>query len=247
MERLDLNKFIHFRFSKYNWDIRPSWIDKIEKSLRDKDIETWRNLCELSEKQLLSIDYISPVLIASIKTFLDCAGLHLGMTEKELDDYQDAEYLCKHPEEADYKWNKTDVDFQKETGSVLQVAHEELMREEYAKKIYFSNKSDQKDDFDDEKSYKRAFAKILDTHYCSDMEWIRHQVTMVMFTHQNFLIKLFCPFKIRIGKAIKKAEIVMKEYQHNMALRSVVYDKLYHDGVIKEWLGEDDSKHGLHR
>lgn len=37
----------------------------------------------------------------------------------------------------------------------------------------------------------------------------------------------------------------MERFQHNMALRSVVYDKLCHDGIIKEWLGDNDFKHEL--
>lgn len=31
----------------------------------------------------------------------------------------------------------------------------------------------------------------------------------------------------------------MERFQHNMALRSVVYEKLCHDGIIKEWLGDN--------
>ena len=43
-----------------------------------------------------------------------------------------------------------------------------------------------------------------------------------------------------------RMSIIIIQNLHSMSLRSVVYDKLCHDGVIKEWLGEDDFKHGFH-
>lgn len=245
MKKIDISERVMFikLFTDYNWDVRPSWHDKIEKSLRNKEIRTWRNLCKLSEVQLLSIDYISPVLVNQIKDFLGSAGLHLGMSEKELDAYQDAEYLNKHPEEAIYMNPEVkDVD-----DIAKKVEHEFLAVQNETKQesCQIPIDCDEHKDFDEVKAYKKAMAKILNKNYLYDIEWMRHQVVMAMFINQNFLIKIFCPFKTRLDKAIKKAEIVMKEYYHNMALRSVVYDKLCHDGIIKEWLGEDDSKLGF--
>lgn len=248
MKKIDLAQRVMFikLFTGYNWDVRPSWHDKIEKSLRDKDIRTWRNLCKLSEVQLLSIDYISPVLVNQIKDFLGSAGLHLGMSEKELDAYQDTEYLNKHPEEVVYMNSGLDVaDIAKKVEHEFLAVQNETKQESCKQEKLIPIDCDEHKDFDEVKAYKKAMAKILNKNYLYDIEWMRHQVVMAMFTHQNFLIKIFCPFKTRLDKAIKKAEIVMKEYYHNMALRSVVYDKLCHDGVIKEWLGEDDFKHGL--
>lgn len=244
MEKIDLNNFVMFLTSEFNWDIRPSWDDKIRKSLIRNNINKWRKFCACSEEELLSIEYFTPVLVNQIIEFLGSRGLHLGMTDRELDDYQDVEYLKRHPEEA-AMWisNNENTDLSSNTENNTKAPHYILMCEDNAKKVFTSKESDAKDDFDDEKAYKRALAEILDKKYCSDMEWIRHQVTMIIFTHQNFFIRIFCPFKTRLNRAIKKAEIIMKEYQHNMALRSVVYDKLCHDGIIKEWLGEEDYKH----
>lgn len=49
MEKIDLNNFVMFLTSEFNWDIRPSWDDKIRKSLIRNNINEWRKLCACSE------------------------------------------------------------------------------------------------------------------------------------------------------------------------------------------------------
>ena len=61
MEKIDLNNFVVFLTSEFNWDIRPSWDDKIRKSLIRNNINEWRKLCACSEQELLSIEYFTPV------------------------------------------------------------------------------------------------------------------------------------------------------------------------------------------
>ena len=95
MKRINIEGFINFR--REDWDIRPSMVEKTRQALYDSEVWTYKDLCACTEKQLLKIRHVTPVLVEHIKETLESAGLHLGMTEKELDAYHDAEYDARHP------------------------------------------------------------------------------------------------------------------------------------------------------
>lgn len=95
MKRIDIVDFIIFR--REDWDIRPSMVEKTRQAFHDSEVWTYKDLCACTEKQLLKIRYVTPELVEHIKETLESAGLHLGMTEKELDAYHDAEYDARHP------------------------------------------------------------------------------------------------------------------------------------------------------
>lgn len=94
MKRINIVGFIDFHREK--WDIRPSMMEKMRQAFHDSELWTYKDLCALSEKQLLKIRYVTPELVGHIKETLEDVGLHLGMTEKELDAYHDAEYDARH-------------------------------------------------------------------------------------------------------------------------------------------------------
>lgn len=71
-------------------------MEKMRQAFHDSELWTYKALCALSEKQLLKIRYVTPELVGHIKETLEDVGLHLGMTEKELDAYHDAEYDARH-------------------------------------------------------------------------------------------------------------------------------------------------------
>lgn len=95
MKRIDIVDFIIFR--REDWDIRPSMVEKTRQAFHDSEVWTYKDLCACTEKQLLKIRHVTPKLVEHIKETLESAGLHLGMTEKELDAYHDAEYDARHP------------------------------------------------------------------------------------------------------------------------------------------------------
>ena len=95
MKRIDIVDFIIFR--REDWDIRPSMVEKTRQAFHDSEVWTYKDLCACTEKQLLKIRHVTPELVEYIKETLESAGLHLGMTEKELDAYHDAEYDARHP------------------------------------------------------------------------------------------------------------------------------------------------------
>ena len=97
MKRLDLHRLV---LVCEGIDIRPSLLAKIKKDMRDLGTWNYKSLCSLTETDLLSKDSITPDVLDKIKVLLGQYGLRLGMTEKELDDYMDAEYLEEHPEES---------------------------------------------------------------------------------------------------------------------------------------------------
>ena len=94
MKRINIVGFIDFHREK--WDIRPSIMEKMRQAFHDSELWTYKDLCACTEKQLLKIRYVTPELVGHIKETLEDVGLHLGMTEKELDAYHDAEYDARH-------------------------------------------------------------------------------------------------------------------------------------------------------
>lgn len=94
MKRINIVGFIDFH--REEWDIRPSMVEKTRQAFHDSELWTYKDLCALSEKQLLKIRYVTPELVEHVKETLENVGLHLGMTEKELDAYHDAEYDARH-------------------------------------------------------------------------------------------------------------------------------------------------------
>ena len=94
MKRINIVGFIDFH--REEWDIRPSMVEKTRQAFHDSELWTYKDLCACTEKQLLKIRYVTPELVGHIKETLEDVGLHLGMTEKELDAYHDAEYDARH-------------------------------------------------------------------------------------------------------------------------------------------------------
>lgn len=103
MKRINIVGFIDFHREK--WDIRPSMVDKMRQAFHDSELWTYKDLCACTEKQLLKIRYVTPELVEHIKETLENVGLHLGMTEKELDAYHDAEYDARHQSAEQKKTN----------------------------------------------------------------------------------------------------------------------------------------------
>ena len=95
MKRINIVGFIDFH--REEWDIRPSVVEKIRLAFHDSELWTYKDLCACTEKQLLKIRHVTPELVEHVKETLEDVGLHLGMTEKELDAYHDAEYDARHP------------------------------------------------------------------------------------------------------------------------------------------------------
>lgn len=94
MKRINIVGFIDFY--REEWDIRPSMVEKMRQAFHDSELWTYKDLCACTEKQLLKIRHVTPELVEHIKETLENVGLHLGMTEKELDAYHDAEYDARH-------------------------------------------------------------------------------------------------------------------------------------------------------
>ena len=103
MKRINIVGFIDFH--REEWDIRPSMMEKMRQVFHDSELWTYKDLCACTEKQLLKIRYVTPELVGHIKETLEDVGLHLGMTEKELDAYHDAEYDARHQSAEQKKTN----------------------------------------------------------------------------------------------------------------------------------------------
>lgn len=249
MKRINIVGFIDFHREK--WDIRPSMMEKMRQAFHDSELWTYKDLCACTEKQLLKIRYVTPELVGHIKETLEDVGLHLGMTEKELDAYHDAEYDARHQsveqkgtseediaEEGDAVSANTDGMQKKEIESLQETEQkkgtEQLQETEPLQEMETKHKKE----FDAQKAYNHAMARIL-RDPCQmvrgdDLEFMRHQLVMSILEQQSWLMRTFCSFNYRVKVAMRKANYIMQEYRHDMGLRSTVYQHLEYEGTIKE-------------
>ena len=252
MKRINIVGFIDFHREK--WDIRPSMMEKMRQAFHDSELWTYKDLCACTEKQLLKIRYVTPELVGHIKETLEDVGLHLGMTEKELDAYHDAEYDARHQcaeqkgtseediaeEEAkeDAASANTDGLQKKEIESVQETEQKKGTKQLQEAEPLQEMEAKHKKKFDAQKAYNHAMARIL-RDPCQmvrgdDLEFMRHQLVMSVLEQQNWLMKTFCSFNYRVKVAMRKANYIMLEYRHDMGLRSTVYQHLEYEGTIKE-------------
>lgn len=240
MKRINIVGFINFH--REDWDIRPSMVEKTRQALYDSEVWTYKDLCALTEKQLLKIRHVTPELVEHIKETLESAGLHLGMTEKELDAYHDAEYDERHSSveskgtsEEEIAKDEAKEDAASANTDVIQKKWNELLQET---EPLHETEAKHKKEFDAQKAYNHAMARILrdpcQMLRSDDLEFMRHQLVMSVLEQQSWLMKTFCSFNYRLKVAMRKANYIMQEYRHDMGLRSTVYQHLEYDGTIKE-------------
>lgn len=252
MKRINIVGFIDFHREK--WDIRPSMMEKMRQAFHDSELWTYKDLCACTEKQLLKIRYVTPELVGHIKETLEDVGLHLGMTEKELDAYHDAEYDARHQSAEQKRTSEegiakeevkedaasanTDGIQKKEIESLQETEQkkgtEQLQEAEPLQEMEAKHKKK----FDAQKAYNHAMARIL-RDPCQmvrgdDLEFMRHQLVMSVLEQQSWLMRTFCSFNYRVKVAMRKANYIMLEYRHDMGLRSTVYQHLEYEGTIKE-------------
>lgn len=246
MKRINIVGFIDFHREK--WDIRPSMMEKMRQVFHDSELWTYKDLCACTEKQLLKIRYVTPELVGHIKETLEDVGLHLGMTEKELDAYHDAEYDARHQSAEQKRTSEEDI-AEEEAKEDAASANTDGMQKKEIESLQGTEQLQEteplqereakhKKKFDAQKAYNHAMARIL-RDPCQmvrgdDLEFMRHQLVMSVLEQQSWLMRTFCSFNYRVKVAMQKANYIMQEYRHDMGLRSTVYQHLEYEGTIKE-------------
>lgn len=246
MKRINIVGFIDFHREK--WDIRPSMMEKMRQVFHDSEVWTYKDLCACTEKQLLKIRYVTPELVGHIKETLEDVGLHLGMTEKELDAYHDAEYDARHQSVEQKGTSEEDIAEEEAKGDAVSANTDGMQKKEIESlqgseqlqetEPLQEREAKHKKKFDAQKAYNHAMARIL-RDPCQmlrgdDLEFMRHQLVMSVLEQQSWLMRTFCSFNYRVKVAMRKANYIMQEYRHDMGLRSTVYQHLEYDGTIKE-------------
>lgn len=252
MKRINIVGFIDFHREK--WDIRPSMMEKMRQAFHDSELWTYKDLCACTEKQLLKIRYVTPELVGHIKETLEDVGLHLGMTEKELDAYHDAEYDARHQSVEQKGTSEEDIAEEEAKGDAVSANTDGMQKKEIESLQETEQKkgteqlqeteplqemeTKHKKEFDAQKAYNHAMARIL-RDPCQmvrgdDLEFMRHQLVMSILEQQSWLMRTSCSFNYRVKVAMQKANYIMQEYRHDMGLRSTVYQHLEYEGTIKE-------------
>ena len=240
MKRINIVGFIDFH--REEWDIRPSMVEKTRQAFHDSELWTYKDLCAYTEKQLLKIRHVTPELVEHVKETLEDVGLHLGMTEKELDAYHDAEYDARHQSVESKRISEEDI-AENEAKEATSFADTDGTQKKETEQLQDTEplqetEAKHKEEFDARKAYNHAMARIL-CDPCQmlrgdDLEFMRHQLVMSVLEQQSWLMKTFCSFNYRVKEAMRKANYIMQEYRHDMGLRSTVYQHLEYDGKIKE-------------
>lgn len=240
MKRINIVGFIDFH--REEWDIRPSMVEKTRQAFHDSELWTYKDLCACTEKQLLKIRHVTPELVEHVKETLEDVGLHLGMTEKELDAYHDAEYDARHQSVESKRISEEDI-AENEAKEATSFADTDGTQKKETEQLQDTEplqetEAKHKEEFDARKAYNHAMARIL-CDPCQmlrgdDLEFMRHQLVMSVLEQQSWLMKTFCSFNYRVKVAMQKANYIMQEYRHDMGLRSTVYQHLEYDGKIKE-------------
>lgn len=234
MKRINIVGFIDFH--REEWDIRPSMVEKTRQAFHDSELWTYKDLCACTEKQLLKIRHVTPELVEHIKETLEGVGLHLGMTEKDLDAYHDAEYDARHQSVESKRISEEDI-AENEAKEATSFANTDGMQKKEKEPLQ-EMEAKHKKEFDAQKAYNHAMARIL-RDPCQmvrgdDLEFMRHQLVMSVLEQQSWLMRTFCSFNYRVKVAMRKANYIMLEYRHDMGLRSTVYQHLEYEGTIKE-------------
>lgn len=240
MKRINIVGFIDFH--REEWDIRPSMVEKTRQAFHDSELWTYKDLCAYTEKQLLKIRHVTPELVEHVKETLEDVGLHLGMTEKELDAYHDAEYDARHQSVESKRISEEDI-AENEAKEATSFADTDGTQKKETEQLQDTEplqetEAKHKEEFDARKAYNHAMARTL-CDPCQmlrgdDLEFMRHQLVMSVLEQQSWLMKTFCSFNYRVKVAMQKANYIMQEYRHDMGLRSTVYQHLEYDGKIKE-------------
>lgn len=108
MKRIDIKGYVYNCIID-KLSIRPSVKEKIRKQLRDNNIWEIRDLCQVTEKEAKPLFFYNETLFSCVKDYLVSVGLHFGMTEDNLIDYMDADFL-ESLTNSDNKQNKDEPD-----------------------------------------------------------------------------------------------------------------------------------------
>lgn len=254
MKQLDLRMGVYGMFNSI--DIRPSLKERIKKDFTDSFLYNYKSLCLTTEEKLLSLPHVTPDVVRNIQDFLSQYGLILGMTEKELDDYMDAEYFDAHPEESEISheesgtYNPT-INFigDNDKYSTLEdKGHEDFYKEKQAVSEKPASSIDPQETVDRPFDEEKEAVKALRQTYQDPLEWVRyddwvwygHQARLFLLTSQPWYVKCFMPFKKRLERASKQADKLISKYRTDMAARSLFFRKLKAYGQYERWMSGEE-------
>ena len=211
-------------------DIRPSQLRKLRKSIFTNGIYEIIGLCRLTEKELMSLDGFDDNVICVIKKRLNESGLSLGMTESDLENYEDEEYNIQHPTEnavdtcqvIPKDWLKKDEPFdvkqlanmlRNPDGFALVVPEQET--DEPA--VQLTNSIKLKLMIRHEKEMREKVEDQLTDHglsrlYADDIEWMKFHFIRTFYADQPWYIRLFRNREERLVLAQKEADNVVDKY-----------------------------------
>src|SRR5574344_287315 len=94
MERVKLESFLDLD----GLMVKPSIKDKLTSAMYKSQALTYGDFCKHSEAELLDIEFLTHDLYVALCQQVKTAGLHVNMTDKELEEYKDAEFVKNNPE-----------------------------------------------------------------------------------------------------------------------------------------------------
>lgn len=196
MERVKLESFLDLD----GLMIKPSIKDKLASAMYKSQALTFGDFCKHSETELLNIDFLTYDLYVALCEQVHSAGLHVNMTDKELEDYKDAEFIKNNPEVISQKHDNQKEDISKDNSDKPMLKDMKEKHNAIIKKMQSS-----------------PFEKL----YLNDLEWMLHQIRLQLLTHQPWYIKTFCTFSWRLQIAMGQAKEMFEEINQNVIERAM--------------------------
>lgn len=196
MERVKLESFLDLD----GLMIKPSIKDKLTSAMYKSQALTFGDFCKHSETELLNIDFLTHDLYVALCEQVHSAGLHVNMTDKELEDYKDAEFVKNNPEVISQKSDNQQEDSSKDNSDKPMLKDMKEKHDAIIKKMQSS-----------------PFEKL----YLNDLEWMLHQIRLQLLTHQPWYIKTFCTFSWRLQIAMGQAKEMFDEINQNVIERAM--------------------------
>ena len=175
-------------------DLRPSIKHKAGRVLSFNGIYMISDFCRRTKTDLLAIDDLDKTVLSLMEKNVYEGGLSLGMTQQELDDYEDSEYINLHSKEEGKKVRLT--------GELLNM---------------FLNK--RKQDCRNTMNQMISERGLMNLRP-EDFEYMRFNFFRMYILRQPWYVRIFCNAKNRVLKAKRQSErdfdIYVKAYVEDL-------------------------------
>ncbi len=244
MEKLNIEDPIVIR--KLSDRVRPQHWTTLAVRLSEIGVRTYRDLCKLKPIEIASMPYISSEVYVDMVQMLESYGLHLGMTDGELDRY----ILGKEPTAKTITISEESLKPLVESINCFNTMMAEgLDKNRKKKENCQKNQEERKAENIQTKSSAedpRMLQAYFETYFSPnkslsgrDWEMFFHSMYMQFLCEQPWPVRWFVPFHKRVKMALDKAHAMLGDCRVYNVCRTLAYEELMAQNAQKS---DDASK-----